>query len=142
MTTSLEKDVANKPGLQKWIPLAAAMADFLPVVASEKKIAEPAALPVTMHHAGVSFLALALASARDERPRSPESSIANYCIAAGAMRATSGTRGLDLVTITQRLDQYTEFVKSLRSPRQLNKGEVKTAVELGAFFRHLALVCR
>jgi hypothetical protein len=142
MTTSPKKDVGNEPELQKWIPLAAAMADFLPQVASDERIAEPAALPVTMQHAGVSFLALALAAARDERPRSAESSIANYCIAAGTPRATRGAPEVDQATIAQRLDQYAEFVKSLRSPRQLNKGEVKTAAELGAFFRQLALVCR
>jgi len=123
--------------LAKWIPFAEAMVEFLEEAEDSGSI-QAEQLPTTLYHAGVYFFTLALSAVQEDAPVDPEASIANYCIAAGAIRATVALDEQDRAAITKRLGLYTDFVKKLQKGRKLTQSELGIARELLAFFRHLS----
>jgi hypothetical protein len=130
MSQTVPVDVVSR---SYWAYVAAAIADGL------AKILEGEAatlIPTAVYSDAREFFRLALDATGDAIPKNPSASIANYIIAAEAVRAVQHAQA-DRATMRAYLQNYRAFLERLQSHGTVPAEDVGLATELKDFFFQL-----
>lgn len=124
-------------GPSRWAHMASVMSDVLQA-AVERGATEASQTPVAVLSAAEQFFKLAADVLEGHTPENPQASVANYRIAANAIRASMSPPPSSRQGVEERIRLYEQFVSALHETRTLSQHELETARALRDFFKELA----
>ena len=135
MSQTVSTDPAG-PG--RWQHMASVMSEVLDSVTQSGSI-DLEGIPPAVLHAARRFFDLASAVLEGNGlPENPQASVANYKIAADAIRASEPAVKLSRPDLERRIRDYQLFLAQLSTRADLSREEVQLAGQLSNFFKELA----
>jgi hypothetical protein len=131
MSQTVPVDVVSR---SYWAYVASAMADGLGGMLERGE--KPSVVPRRVYSDAKEFFRLALEAAGDTVPQNPSASIANYIIAADAVRAVQHNQ-TDRTALRKCLEGYQQLVERLECSDAFKPEEAAVANELKDFFLEL-----
>lgn len=124
-------------GPSRWAHMAAVMAEVLDSTI-KRGTTQPAEIPIAVLGAAQLFFRLAADVLEGKAPENPQASVANYRIAANAIRASVSPPPMTPKDLEKRIRTYADFIAALQAERKVSQSELDVARELRGFFQELA----
>ncbi len=123
-------------GPSRWTHMAVVMSKSLEQVIRARE-ARAGDIPAAALFAAKRFFGVVQDAVR-EVPENPAASVANYALAAEAIRAAGSSPAADWPEVDDRIRSLADLVNELSTPKKLNDDELRDADLLRAFFARLA----
>ncbi len=125
-------------GPSRWEHTASVMAEVLDSVIESGKV-DPDQVPPAILDAAQGFFDLASAVLEGNGPpENPQASVANYKIAAHAIRASEPNTKLSRTDLERRIREFQLFLTQLSNLSDLSEKDGQLARQLSSFFKELA----